>query len=388
MTNLLIKLFIKDREDVKNNKVRGKYAMLSSITGIIVNILLSIFKLVLGIFTNSMSIISDALNNVTDAASSVVTMIGFKISQKEVDKDHPWGHGRMEYIAAFIVDILIVLVGIELFQSSIEKIIHPVMPDISIFTVILLIVAILVKLWLFIFYNKISKIIDSSAIKGNAYDSISDSVSTLVVLLSAVISMSVGVSVDGYASIFVSIFILFTGFKALKEIIDILLGSKPDEQFINDIVEFTKKYDMISGIHDIMVHDYGPGRQIVSFHAEVPANADICKAHDIIDQLEQDLYEKFKCITTIHMDPIVVDDDEINQMRELIEQIVKEMNVEYSIHDFRMTDGGERINLIFDLVVPREENIDKNEIEQKIKEKIHSIDKRYYAVLKVEHLYI
>ena len=145
---------------------------------------------------------------------------------------------------------------------------------------------------------------------------------------------------------------------------------------------------MISGIHDIMVHDYGPGRQIVSFHAEVPANADICKAHDIIDQLEQDLYEKFKCITTIHMDPIVVDDDEINQMRELIEQIVKEMNVEYSIHDFRMTDGGERINLIFDLVVPREENIDKNEIEQKIKEKIHSIDKRYYAVLKVEHLYI
>lgn len=388
MTNLLIKLFIKDKEDVKNNKVRGKYAMLSSITGIIVNILLSIFKLVLGIFTNSMSIISDALNNVTDAASSVVTMIGFKISQKEVDKDHPWGHGRMEYIAAFIVDILIVLVGIELFQSSIEKIIHPVMPDISIFTVILLIVAILVKLWLFIFYNKISKIIDSSAIKGNAYDSISDSVSTLVVLLSAVISMSVGVSVDGYASIFVSIFILFTGFKALKEIIDILLGSKPDEQFINDIVEFTKKYDMISGIHDIMVHDYGPGRQIVSFHAEVPANADICKAHDIIDQLEQDLYEKFKCITTIHMDPIVVDDDEINQMRELIEQIVKEMNVEYSIHDFRMTDGGERINLIFDLVVPREENIDKNEIEQKIKEKIHSIDKRYYAVLKVEHLYI
>lgn len=388
MTNLLIKFFIKDKEDVKNNKVRGKYAMLSSITGIIVNILLSIFKLVLGIFTNSMSIISDALNNVTDAASSVVTMIGFKISQKEVDKDHPWGHGRMEYIAAFIVDILIVLVGIELFQSSIEKIIHPVMPDISIFTVILLIVAILVKLWLFIFYNKISKIIDSSAIKGNAYDSISDSVSTLVVLLSAVISMSVGVSVDGYASIFVSIFILFTGFKALKEIIDILLGSKPDEQFINDIVEFTKKYDMISGIHDIMVHDYGPGRQIVSFHAEVPANADICKAHDIIDQLEQDLYEKFKCITTIHMDPIVVDDDEINQMRELIEQIVKEMNVEYSIHDFRMTDGGERINLIFDLVVPREENIDKNEIEQKIKEKIHSIDKRYYAVLKVEHLYI
>lgn len=388
MTDLLIKLFIKDNKDVKNNSVRGKYAMLSSITGIVVNILLSLFKLIIGILANSMSIISDALNNVTDAASSVVTMIGFKISQKEVDREHPWGHGRMEYITAFIVDIFIVLVGIELFRTSIDKIINPVIPNINNITVILLVVAVIVKWWLFLFYGKIAKIIDSSAIKGNAYDSISDSVSTLVVLVSALVSMFTGISIDGYASIFVSIFILFTGFKALKETIDILLGCKPDEKFIEDIIEFTKGYEMISGIHDIMVHDYGPGRQIVSFHAEVPIDADICKAHDVIDRLEQDLYQEFKCITTIHLDPIVVNDDEINQMKSLTEKLVKEINKEYSIHDFRMTDGGERINFIFDLVIPRDENIDKELIEKTVKEKIHSIDERYYAVLKVEHLFI
>lgn len=388
MTNLLINLFIKNKENTKDTEVRGKYGMLSSITGIIVNILLSVFKLSIGIIANSMSIISDALNNVTDAGSSVVTMIGFKMSQKEVDSDHPWGHGRMEYITAFIVDILIILVGIELFQGSIEKIINPVLPDANNITIILLIVAILVKLWLFIFYSKIARTIDSSAIKATAYDSISDSVSTILVLISIIVARVTGISIDGYASILVSIFILFTGAKALKETVDILLGGKPDEEFINNIVEFTKNYPIISGIHDIMVHDYGPGRQIVSFHAEVPADCDICKAHDIIDGLEQDLYKKFKCITTIHMDPIVVSDEKINNMRKMVEDIVKNINEEYSIHDFRLTDGGERVNLIFDLVISRDEKIDKKTIEDEVKEKIREIDPKYYAVIKVEHSFV
>ena len=388
MTNLLINLFIKDKENTKEPEVRGKYGMLSSITGIVVNILLSIFKLSIGIIANSMSIISDALNNITDAGSSVVTMIGFKMSQKEVDSDHPWGHGRMEYITAFIVDILIILVGIELFQGSIEKIINPVMPDASNITIILLIMAILVKLWLFVFYSKIAKTIDSSAIRATAYDSISDSVSTILVLVSIIVARFTGISIDGYASILVSIFILFTGAKALKETVDILLGGKPDEEFINNIIEFTKDYPMISGIHDIMVHDYGPGRQIVSFHAEVPADCDICKVHDVIDELEQDLYRKFKCITTIHMDPIVVSDEKINNMKKVVEDIVKSINEEYSIHDFRLTDGGSRINLIFDLVVPRDDKIDRKFIEDKVKAKIHEIDSKYYAVVKVEHSFV
>ena len=376
MTNLLIKLFIKDKNTEKP-ETRAKYGMLSSVTGIIVNILLSAVKLIIGIFANSISIISDALNNVTDAGSSIVTMIGFKVSQKKIDKDHPWGHGRMEYITAFIVDILIVLVGVELFKSSFDKIINPTLPDISTVTIVILVIAVLTKLWLFLFYNKIAKTIDSAAIKGNAYDSISDSISTFVVLLSAIVAKIFGISIDGYASILVAIFILFTGFKALKETIDLLLGMKPDTEFVEKLEEFTKKYEMISGIHDIMVHDYGPGRKIVSFHAEVPANCDICKAHD-----------EFNCITTIHMDPIVTDDEEINEMRKKTEEIVKEINPEFSIHDFRMTDGGDRVNLIFDLVISPDTKMDREELKNMVQQKIHSVNDKYYAVPKIENSYI
>ena len=388
MTNLLIKLFIKDKENVENQEVRGKYAMLSSITGIVVNVLLSAFKLVMGIITGSMSIISDALNNVTDAGSSIVTMVGFKMSQKKIDTDHPWGHGRMEYITAFFVDILILLVGFELLQSSIEKIIHPELPAISNITIILLVVAILAKLWLFVFYKKIAKTINSAAIKGTAYDSISDSVSTLAVLISAIVAKFAGISIDGYVSLLVSIFILITGLKAIKEIIDILLGQKPDPEYVKSIEEFASKYDTIQGIHDIMVHDYGPGRKIISFHAEVPANSDICRAHDIIDQMEQDIYDKFGCITTVHMDPIVVDNKEINTMRKMAEDIVKEKNDKFSIHDFRMTDGGERINLIFDLVIPPEENANSEKIISELQNQIHNKDPKYHAVIKVENSYV
>ena len=388
MTDLLIKLFIKDKENVKDLKIREKYGALSSITGIIVNVLLSIVKIIIGAISNSMSIISDGLNNVTDAGSSVVTMIGFKLSQKKVDKDHPWGHGRMEYITAFIVDVLIILVGLELFRSSIDKIINPSMPDISNITLIVLGIAIVTKLWLFVFYKKIAKLIDSEAIKGNAYDSISDVISTFVVLVSALIAKFAGITIDGYVSILVSIFILVTGIKAMKETSDILLGQKPDADFVEAIEKFTRKYDMIVGIHDMMVHDYGPGRKIVSFHAEVPENSDICKAHDIIDQMEQDILNEFNCITTIHMDPIAVDNEEIMEMKEFTEKTVKDINNEYSIHDFRMTDGGDRINLIFDLVIPREEKIDREELKREVQQKIHEKDKKYYAVPKIECSYI
>ena len=387
MTQLLIKLFIKDK-NVKDLEVRNKYAMLSSITGIILNILLSVFKLIIGLISNSISIISDAVNNITDTGSSVVTMIGFKMSQKKVDKNHPWGHGRMEYIAAFIVDILIILVGFELLRTSIEKILNPELPLISNVTLIILVASIVAKLWLFFFYKKIAKTIDSAAIKGNAYDSISDVISTTAVLISAVVARISQVSIDGYISLLVSIFILYTGAKAIKEIIDILLGSSPDPEFVKDIEEFVKKYKLVVGIHDMMIHDYGPGRKIVSFHAEVPADINIGKAHDEIDKIEQDMYEKFNCITTIHMDPIVIDNEEINTMKKLTEEIVQDINGEFSIHDFRMTDGGERINLIFDLVLPREGNFDKEQIRKEVAQKIHSINDKYYAVITVEHSYV
>ena len=387
MTKILIKLFIKDK-DVKNLEVRNKYAMLSSITGIILNILLSIFKLIVGLISNSISIVSDAVNNITDAGSSVVTMIGFKMSQKKVDKNHPWGHGRMEYISAFIVDILIILVGFELLRTSIEKIFNPELPLIGNVTIIILVASILAKLWLFFFYKKIAKTIDSAAIKGNAYDSISDVISTTAVLISAIVARVFEISIDGYISFLVSIFILYTGAKAVKEIIDILLGSSPDPEFVKEIEEFVKNYDLVVGIHDMMIHDYGPGRKIISFHAEVPADINIGKAHDVIDRIEQDIFEKYNCITTIHMDPIVVDDEEINSMKKTTEEIVKSINKEFSIHDFRLTDGGERINLIFDLVLPREGEFDKEQIRKEVQEKIHKINNKYYAVITVEHSYV
>lgn len=387
VTDFLIKRFVKNPEQVKENEVRENYAMLSTTTGIVVNLVLSIGKIIIGILSNSMSILSDGLNNITDAGSSVVTMIGFKMSQKKMDQDHPWGHGRMEYIAAFIVDLLIILVGIELFQSSIDKIIHPLTPNISEIAIVILVIAILAKLWLFVFYRKIAKKIDSSAIQATAYDSISDTVSTSVVLISTLVTKFTGYNIDGYVSILVAGFILFTGFKAVKEIVDLLLGTKPDPEFIREIEEFTKNYPEIIDIHDIMVHDYGPGRKILSFHAEVPANSNIEKAHDVIDQLESDLYKKFSAITTIHMDPIAIHDEEINQMREIAEKIVKEISPEASIHDFRITNGGERVNMIFDLLLPFELEKQAEEIEKKIKERIHQENEKYYAVIKVEYPY-
>ena len=310
------------------------------------------------------------------------------MSQKKVDKNHPWGHGRMEYISAFIVDILIILVGFELLRTSIEKIFNPELPLIGNVTIIILVASILAKLWLFFFYKKIAKTIDSAAIKGNAYDSVSDVISTTAVLISAIVAKVFEVSIDGYISFLVSIFILYTGAKAVKEIIDILLGSSPDPEFVKEIEEFVKNYDLVVGIHDMMIHDYGPGRKIISFHAEVPADINIGKAHDVIDRIEQDIFEKYNCITTIHMDPIVVDDEEINSMKKTTEEIVKSINKEFSIHDFRLTDGGERINLIFDLVLPREGEFDKEQIRKEVQEKIHKINNKYYAVITVEHSYV
>lgn len=388
MTDLLIKLFIKENKKQDDPKVRGEYATLASGTGITVNIFLSIVKLIVGLIANSISIVSDALNNITDIGSSLVTMIGFKLSQKSSDKDHPWGHGRMEYITGFIVDMLIILVGFELFKSSIDKIIHPELPNINTITIILLVVAIFAKLWLFLFYKKIAKIIDSAALKGASYDSISDTISTTAVLASAIVAKFASVSIDGFVSLLVSIFILITGFKATKEMIDMLIGTAPDKEFVKDIYKFVERYKEIVGIHDIMIHDYGPGRKIVSFHAEVPADGNICEVHDIIDGIEQEMFKKFGCITTIHMDPIVVNDEEINNMKKTVERVVKGINSNYSIHDFRMTNGGKRINVIFDLVVPFEENADFKEIEKTVKNRIHSIDNKYYAVINVENSYV
>ncbi len=388
MVNFYIHRFIKKSADPTDPKVRGKYASLAGITGILLNVLLFFGKLTLGILAGSVAIIADAFNNISDAGSSVVTLIGFRLANKPVDKEHPLGHGRIEYVCGFIVDMLIILVGFELFKSSIEKILHPTLPTVGTATLCLLGAAILVKIWLFFFYNKIGKTIKSASIKAAGFDSLCDCIATTLVLVSAIVARTCSVGIDGYAGILVAVFILFTGVKAAKETIDLLLGSPPEPEFIQSIYDFTKDYPSIVGIHDVIVHDYGPGRQIVSFHAEVPSDSDINLAHEEIDRLERDMHERFGCIVTVHLDPIVINDPTVNEYRTIAEEAVKQTDERYSLHDFRMTMGENSVNLIFDLLIPVDAGVSKEEAETAVVNRILEKAPNCFCVIRVEHPYV
>lgn len=388
MTDFLIKLFIKNKDNPTNPEVRGKYASLSGFTGIIVNVFLFILKLVVGILAASVAIIADAFNNIADAGSSIVTLIGFRLSGKHVDKEHPMGHGRIEYVAGFIVDMFILLVGFELLTSSFEKILTPTLPTASTLTFILLGVAILVKLWLFFFYRKIGNTIDSSAIKAAAADSLSDCGATALVLVSAFIAKQWGIAIDGYAGLVVAALILYAGYQAAKETIDLLLGTPPTPEFIQSIYDFVGNYPEIVGIHDVMVHDYGPGRQIMSFHAEIPSDYNVNLAHEIIDQLERDMHKEFGAIVTVHLDPIAVNDAEVNEMRMFAIRCMNEIDETFTLHDFRMTKGDKFINLIFDLVVPVDCKTDEHEAAKLVADKIKEYNPNCFAVIKAEHPFV
>ncbi len=388
MTNLLIKLFIGKNADITNEKVRAKYASLAGFTGITLNILLFIGKLTLGIIAASVAIIADAFNNISDAGSAVIALIGFRLALKPVDKEHPLGHGRLEYVSSFIVDMIIIVVGVELFKSSLEKILSPALPHVGTATLVLLGVAILVKVWLFFFYRRIAKTIHASALKAASQDSLMDCIATTLVLVSAIIAKYFSVAVDGYAGIVVASFIVYTGIKASKETIDLLLGSPPDPDFIKDIYAFCKAYPRIVGIHDVIVHDYGVGRQIVSFHAEVPADSDINIAHEEVDRLERDMHEKFGCVVTVHLDPIVVNDPLVNELRALAERSAKEIDETFTIHDFRMTKGETDINLIFDLLVPSSCQMTPAEAEKTVAKHIREKRPECACVIKAEHPFV
>lgn len=391
MTNLLIRLFIKNKNDLTDPKVRGAYAALAGGIGIFLNVLLFAGKLTVGLIAASVAIVADAFNNVSDAASAVIALIGFRLAAKPVDKEHPQGHGRLEYVSGFIVDMIIVLVGFELLKSSIDKIVSPVLPTVGTVTLVLLGVAILVKIWLFFFYRKIGKRINSSALKGSAADSLTDSIATALVLVSALIGKYTGVAIDGWAGVVVAVFILFTGVKAAKETIDLLLGSPPDPAFIKSIYAFAEdktRYPRIVGIHDVMVHDYGPGRQIVSFHAEVPSDSDINIAHEEVDSLERDMHAQFGCLVTIHLDPIVVGDPLVNELHALALTAAQEVDEAFSIHDFRMTKGETKINLIFDLLLPADCKMDVKEAEKAVAANIKAKNPACSAVIRAEHPFV
>ncbi len=388
MTELLTRLFIKNRDDSANPRVRGAYAALAGFTGIICNFLLFIGKLVLGLISGSVAIIADAFNNIADAGSSVIAFVGLRLSGKPNDKEHPLGHGRLEYVTGFIVDMLIVLVGFELLTGSIEKIAAPTLPTFSTVTLVLLGASILVKVWLFVFYRTIAARIDSAALRASASDSLTDSIATALVLVSAIVARFTNIAIDGWAGIVVALFILYTGIRAAKETIDLLLGSPPDPEFVKQIYDFSRNYPHVLGIHDVMVHDYGVGRQIVSFHAEVSADSDINIAHEEIDRLELDMHEKFGTIVTVHLDPIVVGDPLVDELRIICEQTAREVDPSFSIHDFRMTRGEVRTNLIFDLVIPADSTIDKMDAERLVREAITAKLPNAACVIKVENPYV
>ncbi len=388
MTDFLIRIFIGKKADPTESKTRGKYASLAGFTGILLNVLLFAGKLVLGILAGSVAIIADAFNNISDAGSAVVTLIGFRLASKPVDKEHPLGHGRLEYVSGFIVDMVIILVGFELLTSSFEKIMSSALPTVGNVTLFVLAGAIAVKLWLFFFYKKIGKKINSNALKASSFDSLSDCVATSLVLISALVARIWNIGIDGYAGIVVAAFIMFTGLKAAKETIDLLLGSPPDKEFVDSIYEFAKGYSHVVGIHDVMVHDYGPGRQIVSFHAEVPSDFDINIAHEEVDKMERDMHEQFGCIVTVHLDPIVMNDPLVNELREMVTLAVQEADPTFSMHDFRMTMGENSVNLIFDLLVPTDCKLSDEEAETLVVNKIREKKENCFCVIRVEHPFV
>ena len=388
MINFLASLFIKDSKNYKEPSVRQAYGVLSGAVGIGLNILLFFGKWLAGTISGSIAIIADAFNNLSDAGSSIITLIGFRLSGQEPDPEHPFGHGRMEYISGLLVSVAILVMGFELIGSSIGKLRSPEPIESSALVFGILIASILVKLYMFFYNHSLSKKIESAAMKATSVDSLSDTVATTLVLIATLISKYTGLLLDGWFGILVGLFILYTGGSTLKETIDLLLGQPPKQEFIDEVKEIVLGHSMVHGVHDLIVHDYGPGRVMISLHAEVDVNGDIQDIHEQIDHIEHELQEKLHCSATIHMDPIVTDDKEVLAMKAKVEEMVHFLDESFSMHDFRMVKGSTRTNLIFDVEVPRKTSYTDNEIVNWLKERIHELPgSKYFAVIQIDHEY-
>lgn len=388
MTKLLAKIFIKDYDKPQKPTVREKYGTLSSYVGIATNFLLAFVKLIAGLLASSVAIIADALNNLSDAGASVITLVSFKLSSKPADKAHPFGHARMEYIASMIVSFLILLVGFELLSDSFGVIISPeknTKTEITVITFIILSLSILLKLWLGFFYLKISKTIDSSVIKAASTDCLTDSFSTLAVLVASIIIKVTGWHIfDAIVGLAVSVVIIIAGAKILNETKNLILGEAPVEGVVEDIMKITKEYPEIIGVHDLIVHNYGPRNFIASFHAEVDGKKDIYYLHDMIDNAERTVKERLGIACTIHMDPIVTDDETVLGLKEFLHNALSEAGLDYSVHDFRTVIGTTHTNLIFDIVIPFDSEYTESEICDKISEIIHKKRPDVYCVISVD----
>ena len=381
MTRLLLKIFIKDYSNTDDPEVRDKYISLAGVTGIVANVLLFLIKGALGLISGSVSIIADACNNLSDTGSSVITLIGLKLSKKPADPDHPFGHGRIEYMSAFIVSLLILLVGFELFKSSVEKIINPQPPTVSIVVIIGLVASIFIKLFMFFFMNKMDKAVNSGSLKATAQDSLNDCIATGAVLIAMVIAKVWLINLDAVIGVLVALFILWSGFNTARDTLSPLLGEPPEQSLIDSIESHIMSYEEFSGIHDLIVHNYGPGRQFASVHVEVPEDINIVLCHELIDRCELEIKETLGVETVLHMDPIATNNEVICEMRNKVTDIVSDIHPTMSIHDFRMVEGENRTNLIFDVLIPAGHTATEKELRKNISAKVKEIDEKYFCVI-------
>lgn len=388
MTKLLCRLFIKNYKDTENPEVRKGYGTLASIVGIIVNIILAAIKVLAGVLSGSVAIIADAFNNLSDSGTAVVTLISFKLSSKPADKEHPFGHARFEYIASMVVSFIIMLVGAELLLDSGETLFgvgEHKPTDITNLTIIILSVSIVLKLWLALFYHGIAKKIGSTVVRAAATDSLTDSISTVAVLISSIVIKYTNWTIlDPIVGIIVSIPIIIAGLKLLNETKDILLGEGPVDETVEAIEKIIADFPDIVGTHDLMVHNYGPGRFVASFHAEVDGKKDIYYLHDMIDNAERRINEELNISCTIHMDPIVIDDENVNELKAFLIETMKEADLDLPIHDFRTVIGQTHTNMIFDLVLPYDHKLSPSEVKKKISEAVHEKRDNCYCVITVD----
>ena len=374
-------------ENFAPDKKRSAYGKLCGIVGIVLNVILFVGKFFAGVVSNSIAITADAFNNLSDAGSSIVTLIGFKLAEQKPDSEHPFGHGRMEYLSGLVVSAVILMMGFELVKDSIDKILHPTEVEFSVVVLAILAASILTKFYMAYYNFKLGKRFESSTLKATATDSLSDCVSTFVVLAATIIGHYTNVQIDGFCGIAVGILIFVAGINAARETLNPLLGQPPEPEFVAQIEEMVVSFDKesIIGIHDLIVHDYGPGRRVISLHAEVPAEGNMVALHDVIDNLEVKLREELGCLTTIHMDPVVTTDERVTELKEKCNSIIKSIGDKLSLHDFRVVFGDTHTNLIFDIVIPFEFALSDTETTKLVQEKVwKEIGKQYFIAVTID----
>ena len=387
MITLLSSLLIKDKENTTSPTVRKSYGVLCGAVGIFLNLCLFGGKFFAGFISNSIAITADALNNLSDAGSSLITLIGFRMAGQKPDIHHPFGHGRIEYISGFLVSIAIILMGFELVKSSVDKIIHPEAVSFDPLVMGILTASICVKLYMTFYNRAVGRKIESAAMKATATDSLSDSLATFVVLLSMLVCKFTSLNIDGWCGIAVGLFILYAGYSAAKDTISPLLGQPPKKEFIEQIEALVTSHEGVLGIHDLIVHDYGPGRVMVSLHAEVDSKGNIMEIHDMIDNIEKELAKECHCEAVIHMDPILVNDPLTDDLHGRIEAMLKALDETVRLHDFRVVAGPTHTNIIFDVLLPFEFKMSDEEVVSYLKKEIHAINESYYAVIQVDKAY-